>query len=97
MSKILLGSIIGAVIGIISVYAGFIWSNCPIKIQENKQQENKQIESRYLINPKERCYFTSTFGDITKEEELNCDYYDKYYSGEFNTIHVDSLPHGIIK
>ena len=58
------------------------------------KQETLDLTSQYLKVPKERCYFTETFDDVTKETELNCPYFKKYYNSQFNTVHVDSLPHG---
>lgn len=50
------------------------------------------LEKEY--QPTRRCYFQSTFGDVVREEELDCKKYEPY---TFNTIHWDSLPHGFIK
>ncbi len=91
MKTFIIGFIIGSLIGGMWVqfrFSGDILSN------ECKQKEEvviKKPQSPYLNEPKNRCYFISTFGDVVKEEELNCDYYNDYYKGSFNTIHVDSL------
>ena len=100
MKNLLIGLIVGSVISGMWVqyhFTGNVWSNKPkqdlIKIEDVESSYLKQ----YLKQSKKRCYFTSTYGDVTREEELDCDYYDKYYNANFNTIHVDSLPHGYIK
>ena len=101
MKNLLIGLVIGSMISGMWVqyhFTGSIWSNEPkqdlIQIEDVKIED---VKSPYLKQSRKRCYFTNTYGDVTREEEVNCDYYDKYYKALFNTIHVDSLPHGYIK
>ena len=86
MKTFLIGLIVGSIIGGMWVQFRFtndIWSNKP-----------KEELCPKIVEPIEYCYFQSTFGDVVKEEKLNCDRYKDY---PFNTIHWNSLPHGFIK
>ena len=91
--KLLWVFILGATIGGMAVQyklTGNILSNEP-KSEQKIEEKVEEIESRDLATPKERCYFTSTWGDITREKELNCAYYNKYYNEQFKTIHHREL------
>lgn len=68
----------------IGLYVQIIYDNSKMATAPEVTQNPN---SNYLTTPKVKCYFTSTWEDVTREEELNCDYYDRYYKTSFETKH----------